>query len=89
MSDQLGEVMKATLTAIESGKEEIFVIAETFRTETLRLAIELAQHKSDISEIILQVNHQEKVVRLMRQRLMEVNRAHQTYTQDEMFETYS
>jgi len=81
--------MKATLAAIESGKEEIFVIAETSRTETLRLTIELAQHKSDISEIILQVNQQEKVVRLMRQRLMEVNRGHQKYTQDEMFETYS
>jgi len=81
--------MKSTLTAIESGKEEIFVIAETSRTETLRLTIELSQHKSDIAEIILQVNKQEKVVRLMRQRLMEVNRAHQTYTQDEMFETYS
>jgi len=89
VSDQLGEIMKATLAAIESGKEEIFVIAETSRTETLRLTIELAQHKSDISEIILQVNQQEKVVRLMRQRLMEVNRGHQKYTQDEMFETYS
>lgn len=89
MSDQLGEIMKATLAAIESGKEEIFVIAETSRTETLRLTIELAQHKSDISEIILQVNQHEKVVRLMRQRLMEVNRGHQKYTQDKMFETYS
>ena len=89
MADQLGEIMKATLAAIESGKEEIFVIAETSRTETLKLTIELSQHKSDIAEIILQVNHQEKVVRLMRQRLMEVNRAHQKYSQDEMFDTYT
>src|SRR5665648_691832 len=81
--------MKATLAAIESGKEEIFAIAETSRTETLKLTIELSQHKSDIAEIILQVNHQEKVVRLMRQRLMEVNRAHQKYNQDEMFDTYT
>ncbi|HZK52672.1 MAG TPA: sensor histidine kinase [Desulfosporosinus sp.] len=89
MADQLGEIMKATLAAIESGKEEIFAIAETSRTETLKLTIELSQHKSDIAEIILQVNHQEKVVRLMRQRLMEVNRAHQKYNQDEMFDTYT
>lgn len=89
MADQLGEIMKATLAAIESGKEEIFDIAETSRTETLKLTIELSQHKSDIAEIILQVNHQEKVVRLMRQRLMEVNRAHQKYNQDEMFDTYT
>jgi len=89
VADQLGEIMKATLAAIESGKEEIFAIAETSRTETLKLTIELSQHKSDIAEIILQVNHQEKVVRLMRQRLMEVNRAHQKYNQDEMFDTYT
>lgn len=89
MSDQLGEIMKTTLTAIESGKEEIFFIAETSRTETLTLTIELSQLKSDIAEIILQVDHQEKVDRRMRQRLMEVNRAHQKHTQEEMFETYS
>ena len=89
MSDQLGEIMKTTLTAIESGKEEIFFIAETSRTETLRLTIELSQLKSDIAEIILQVDHHEKVDRRMRQRLMEVNRAHQKHTQEEMFETYS
>ena len=89
MSDQLGEIMKTTLAAIESGKEEIFVIVETSRTETLRLTIELSQLKSDIAEIILQVDHHEKVDHGMRQRLMEVNRAHQKYTQEEMFETYS
>ena len=81
--------MKTTLTAIELSKEEIFVIVETSRTETLRLTIELSQLKSDIAEIILQVNDQEKVDRRMRQRLMEVNRAHQKHTQEEMFETYS
>lgn len=89
MPDQLGEIMKTTLTKIESGKEEIFFIAETSRAETLRLTIELSQLKSDIAEIILQVDHHEKVERRMRQRLMEVNRAHQKHTQEEMFETYS
>jgi len=58
--DQLGEIMKTTLAAIESGKEEIFVIGETSRTEALRLNNELSQLKSDISEIILQVNQQER-----------------------------
>ncbi len=88
MSDQLGEVMKTTLTAIESGKEEIFSIAETSRTETLRLTFELSQLKSDITEVILQVDQHEKIDRRMRQRLMEVNRAHDKYTQEEMFESY-
>jgi len=89
VSDQLGEIMKNTLLAIESGKEEIFFIAETSRTETLRLSNELSQLKSDIAEIILQVDQQDKFERRMRQTLMEVNRAHSKNTQEEMFETYA
>lgn len=89
MSDQLGEIMKTTLAAIESGKEEIFAIVETSRTEMLRLANDLSQLKSEIAEIILQVDHQEKVDRRMRQSLMEVNRDYQKYTEAEMFKTYS
>ncbi|MCB8816364.1 sensor histidine kinase [Desulfosporosinus shakirovi] len=89
MSDQLGEILKNTLKAIESGKEEIFFIAETSRTETHRLVNELSQLKSDIQEIILQVDFQEKVERRMRQNLMEVNRAYQEHTQEEMMQTYA
>jgi len=89
VSDQLGEIMKTTLAAIESSKEDIFVIAESSRTETLRLTMELTQLKSDIAEMILQVDQQERVDRRMRQILMEVNRDHQKHTQEEMFETYS
>ncbi len=89
MSDQLGEIMKTTLAAIESGKEEIFIISETSRTEVLRLNDELSQLKLDIADTILKVDYQEKVDRRMRQNLMEVNRAHQKYTQEEMYETYS
>ena len=89
LTDQLGEILKNTLKAIESGKEEIFYIAETSRTETHRLINELSQLKSDIAEIILQVDYQEKVERRMRQKLMEVNRAHQVHTHKEMMETYA
>jgi len=81
--------MKTTLAAIESGKEEIFIISETSRTEVLRLNNELSQLKLDISDTILKVNYQEKVDRRMRQTLMEVNRGHQKYTQEDMYETYS
>jgi len=89
LTDQLGEILKKTLKTIESGKEEIFFIAETSRTETHRLINELSQLKSDISEIISQVDYQEKVERRMRQKLMEVNRAYQVYTQEEMMKTYA
>ncbi|KJR48025.1 Two component sensor histidine kinase [Desulfosporosinus sp. I2] len=89
MLDQLGEILKKTLSAIELGKEEIFFIAETSRTETHRLIDELSQLKIDIKEIISQVDKQEKIDRRMRHKLMEVNRAHHIHTQEEMIETYA
>ncbi|AET68769.1 histidine kinase [Desulfosporosinus orientis DSM 765] len=89
MTDQLGEIIKKTLKAIESGKEEIFYIAETSRTETQRLINELSQLKLDIKDIISLVDSQEKIERRMRQKLMEVNRLHEKYSQKEMMETYS
>lgn len=89
MSDQLGEILKNTLKAIESGKEEIFFIAETSRAETHRLINELSQLKLDITEIISQVDLQERLERRMRQKLMEVNRAYQEYSQEDMMKTYA
>ncbi|HBW36549.1 sensor histidine kinase [Desulfosporosinus sp. BICA1-9] len=89
MLDQLGEILKKTLSAIESGKEEIFFIAETSRTETTRLINELSQLKLNIAEVISQVDSQERIDRRMRQKLMEVNRAHHIHTQEEMIETYA
>lgn len=87
--DQLGEILKKTLSAIESGKEEIFHIVETSRTETQRLIEELSQLKLNIAEVISQVDNQEKIDRRMRHKLMEVNRAHHIHTQEEMIETYA
>ena len=89
MLDQLGEILKKTLSAIESGKEEIFLIAETSRTETHRLIAELSQLKIDIKGIISQVDEQVKIDRRKRHKLMEVNRAHHIHTQEEMIETYA
>lgn len=89
MADRLGEILKNTLKAIESGKEEIFFIAETSRIETHRLINELSQLKLDITEIITHVDIQEKVERRMRRKLMEVNRAYQTHSQEDMMKTYA
>ena len=89
MSDLLEEILKTTLTAIESGKEEIFFIAETSRTEMHRLTNELSQLKSDIAEVIYQVDFQEKIDRRLRQKLMEVSRAYQKYSEKEMIAAYA
>jgi len=88
LSDQLGEILKNTLTAIESGKEEIFFIVETSQIEMQRLINELSQLKSNITEVILKVDDQKTLDLRMRQRLMEVNSGFQKYTQVEMHDTY-
>lgn len=89
MADRLGEILKKTLFAIETGKEEIFHIAETTRTETQRLTQELAQLRAEITETINKVDHLQKVERRMRQHLMEVSRDYKKYSEKEMMETYA
>jgi two-component system sensor histidine kinase DegS len=88
VADRLGEIIKKTLLAIETGKEEIFHIAETTRTETQRLTQELAQLRMDISETIQKVEQLKKEDRKMRQHLMEVSRDYKRYSEKEMIETY-
>lgn len=88
MADRLGDIINNTLKAIESGREEIFYIAETTRTETQRLTQELAQLRVEISETIVNVEKYQKLERRMRQHLMEVNRDYKKYSEKEMMETY-
>ena len=88
MADRLGVIIKKTLLAIETGKEEIFHIAETSRTETQRLTQELAQLRMDISNTIRKVDQLQKEDRKMRQHLMEVSRDYKQYSEKEMMETY-
>lgn len=89
MADRLGTIMHNTLKAIESGKEEIFYIAEITRTETHRLTQELAQLRVEIIDTIENVEKQQKLERRLRQHLMEVSRDYKTYSEKEMMETYS
>ena len=89
MADRLGDIIINTLKAIESGREEIFYIAETTRTETQRLTQELAQLRVEISETIVNVEKHQKLERRMRQHLMEVSRDYTKYSEKEMMETYS
>ncbi len=88
MADRLEEILKNTLNVIETGKEEIFCIAETTRMETQRLTQELAQLRVDIAETIAEVDKQHKLERRARQRLMEVSRDHQKHSETEMMDAY-
>ncbi len=89
MADRLGEILKNTLSSIESGKEEIFFIAESTRSEIQRLSQELSQLRTEIVDTIKDVDQQQKLERRLRQRLMEVSRDYKKYSEQEMMETYS
>jgi two-component system, NarL family, sensor histidine kinase DegS len=89
VADYLGNILTNTLQAIESGREEIFYIAETTRTEVQRLTQELAQLRVEISETIKCVEKHQKLERRMRQHLMEVSRDYNKYSEKEMIETYA
>ncbi|HVJ48601.1 sensor histidine kinase [Desulfitobacterium sp.] len=89
MTDRLGNIISKTLLAIETGKEEIFHIAETSRTETQRLTQELSHLRVEISETIKKVDQLQKEDRKMRQHLMEVSRDYTKYNEKIMIETYA
>jgi len=89
VADRLGEILKSTLAAIESSKEDIFHVAETTRNEAARLTRELAQLRTEITDTIAQVDEQQKLERRARQRLMEVSRDYKLHTEKDMMEAYA
>jgi len=74
---------------IENSKEEVFFIAETTRSEAQRLNIELQNLKSELQQVINEVDRQQKLERKLRQKLMEVSRDYHKYTEKEMMESYA
>lgn len=89
MADRLGQILKDTLQSIESGKEEIFNIAESTRIESERLNKELAKLQINIAEIIDEVDRQKRNEKLHRQVLAEVSRDCKRYSEREMRDAYS
>lgn len=89
MADRLGMIMNNTLKAIESGKEEIFLIAESARAETQRLTNELENLKEDLFKTIEEVDKYEQMDRRLRHRLMIVSRDYTDYTEREVMDIYT
>ncbi len=87
--DGLSSVFEATLQAVENGKEEIFDIYETTRSEIQRLKKELEFLVTEISETIRKVDYQQKLEKRFRQRLMEINRNFDKYSEQQMLEIYT
>lgn len=87
--DKLSNVFESTLRAIEDGKEEIFNIYETTRTEVQRLKRELEFLRLEIEQTIKNVDKQQKEEKRLRQKLMEVNRNFDKYSERQMLEVYT
>nr|WP_287193467.1 sensor histidine kinase [Syntrophothermus sp.] len=76
------------MTTIESGREEIYGIADTARNELARLQGELEQLKSEILSTIAEVESCEREERMARVRLMEVSRDFQAYSEEDIKQAY-
>lgn len=84
----LDVVLKKTIAAVESSKEQIFGIAENARVETLGTREELERIKKDVLLIINQTDELERRFRLSRERLVEVSRNFNQYGEAEIQRIY-
>lgn len=87
--DHLTNVFEATLRAVEGGKEEIFNIYEITRSEIKRLKKELQFLSFEITETIKKVDRQQRQEKRLRQKLMEVNRNFEKYSERQMLDIYT
>lgn len=84
----IDKILKKTLSAIESGKKQIFEIAEAARKEYEKLLNDVEKIKAETEEIIGQVDRLEREERRARLRLMEVSRDFRKYTEKDIRHAY-
>ncbi|WP_432408846.1 sensor histidine kinase [Wukongibacter sp. M2B1] len=84
----LNEVIEKTITAIESGKKEIFEISEKARSECKEAENELDELKNKVAEIIKQVDQLENSEKNSRKRLILVSRNFKTFTEEDIKDAY-
>lgn len=87
-SSQMDEVINKTIKALDSGKKEIFEIAENSRKECKRLEEELEMLKLQVRETSESIEKLEKDLKDSRRRLYLVNKEFGKFTQEELQEAY-
>lgn len=85
---QLDKIIKKTVEAINSSKNEIFDIAENARKECKRLEEELGQLKQQVKELIETVEVLEHGLKDSKRKLMLANKNHEKYSQDDLRSIY-
>ncbi len=86
--EALDRVVKETIDAIEKGKEAIFDIAESARSEVERVKKELMAIKQETLETIQQVDRYTYLEKQARIRLMEVSRDFHKHSEEAIKEAY-
>lgn len=85
---RLDLIIKNTIEAINKSKDEIYDIAENAKAECKRLEEELSFLKTEVSQLILDVNRLEIELKESKKRLLNVNKNFEKYTQQELKEAY-
>lgn len=86
--NNLDNIIKQTVEAIEKSKHQIFEIAESARREYNRLQDELNNVRLETSQLIQKVDLVERQERQARLRLMEVHRDFKRYSENQVRQAY-
>ncbi|HEU4964924.1 MAG TPA: sensor histidine kinase [Bacilli bacterium] len=84
----LDKAIQATLEAIDTGKQQVFEIAESARKEQQGLRDEAASIQRQVNDTIQEVDRLEADYRKARRRLVEVSRDFSKYTEDAVRTSY-
>ena len=84
----LDEIVRKTITSLESGKKQIFEIADEARNEWQELDHKLASLKNKVKETIEEVEKLYTLEKESRQRLMIVSKNFKIYTEDDIKKAY-
>lgn len=85
---RMDRIVKNTITAIDSAKNEIYDIADNARKECKRLEEELKQLKQQVKELIESVDIIESEMNNSKRKLLLVNKNFEKYSQEELKEAY-
>lgn len=81
---EISKIIKKTIGAIDSGRVQILQIAESIRNENERCRTELENIKSEIIAVIYQADELEKQDKIMRQKLCEVSKNFNKYSEEQV-----
>lgn len=84
----LDKIVKDTVSAIETGKRQVFDIAENTRIEYSRLKKELEEARKQVTAAVAEVDALTAEERKARQRLAEVSKNFKKYTESDIKKAY-